>query len=223
MEKTGAVADVRVRTDEFEPGGVLTRGDTELVELGAVVTYGTKAVFFFAVREPAHERFEEQVTAHPSVERVQQVSRQDGERLFTLDWDTSGDRLFEAVRTTDARLITVQPAATGWQLVFQFPGLDALVQFRELCDDAGIDLVVERVCAPSSPGYGLTDPQREALVEAVRSGYYAIPRRLSTQDLAEQFGISDQAVTERLRRAVTTLTENTLLAVQTSDRETDDP
>jgi hypothetical protein len=223
MEKTGAVADVRVRADEFEPGGVLAREDTSLVELGAVVTHGTNAVFFFAVREPAHERFEERVTAHPSVERVQQVSRQEGERLFTLDWDSSGDRLFEAVRTTDAQLLAVRQVAAGWQLVFRFPGLDALVQFRELCDGAGIDLVVERVCVPSSPTYGLTEPQHEALVEAVRSGYYAIPRRLSTQDLAGEFGISDQAVTERLRRAVTTLTENTLLAVQTSDRETDDP
>lgn len=222
MEKTGAVADTRILADEFEPGGILTRADTDLVELGTVVTRGTRAVFFFVVQEPGHERFEELVTAHPSVERVQQVSRQEGERLFTLDWDTSGDRLFEAVRTTDAQLLAVRQAAAGWQLVFRFPGHDALVQFRELCEGAGIGLVVERVCIPSSPDYGLTEPQREALVEAVRRGYYAIPRQLTTADLAEQFGISDQAVTERLRRAVRALTESTLLAVQTSDGETDE-
>jgi hypothetical protein len=222
MEKTGVVADTRILADEFEPGGILTRADTDLVELGTVVTRGTRAVFFFVVQEPGHERFEELVTAHPSVERVQQVSRQEGERLFTLDWDTSGDRLFEAVRTTDAQLLAVRQAAAGWQLVFRFPGHDALVQFRELCEGAGIGLVVERVCIPSSPDYGLTEPQREALVEAVRRGYYAIPRQLTTADLAEQFGISDQAVTERLRRAVRALTESTLLAVQTSDGETDE-
>jgi predicted DNA binding protein len=62
--------------------------------------------------------------------------------------------------------------------------------------------------------YGVTQLQRDTLMHAVRGGYYSIPRRMSTQDLADEFGISDQAVTERLRRAIVTLTENTLIAVQ---------
>lgn len=37
---------------------------------------------------------------------------------------------------------------------------------------------------------------------------------MSTQELADELAISDQAVTERLRRAIVTLTENTLIAVQ---------
>ncbi len=36
---------------------------------------------------------------------------------------------------------------------------------------------------------------------------------MSTQDLANDLDISDQAVTERLRRAIVTLTENTLIAM----------
>jgi len=47
-----------------------------------------------------------------------------------------------------------------------------------------------------------------------RGGYYSIPRQTSTQELADEFGISDQAVTERLRRAIETLTENTLIAME---------
>ena len=62
--------------------------------------------------------------------------------------------------------------------------------------------------------YGVTQPQRETLMRAVQRGYYSIPRQMSTQDLAEDLDISDQAVTERLRRAIVTLTENTLIAMQ---------
>ncbi|WP_249361517.1 helix-turn-helix domain-containing protein [Haloterrigena sp. H1] len=33
-------------------------------------------------------------------------------------------------------------------------------------------------------------------------GYYDIPRGCTTAELADELGISDQAVTERLRRAI---------------------
>lgn len=62
----------------------------------------------------------------------------------------------------------------------------------------------------SGPWYGLTPVQRATLVRAVREGYYSIPRELSTQELADSFDVSDQAVTERLRRAIASLVENTL-------------
>jgi len=54
----------------------------------------------------------------------------------------------------------------------------------------------------SGPWYGLTPLQRDTLIQAVQGGYYSIPRGVSTQELAETFDISDQAVTERLRRAI---------------------
>jgi predicted DNA binding protein len=52
---------------------------------------------------------------------------------------------------------------------------------------------------------------------AVRGGYYGIPRGTSTQELADELGISAQAVTERLRRGVATLVNNTLLIESEAD------
>ena len=63
----------------------------------------------------------------------------------------------------------------------------------------------------AGPWYGLSEPQREALMLAVRMGYYDIPRGCTTEDLANELGISDQAVTERLRRAIGTFGRHTLL------------
>jgi hypothetical protein len=51
----------------------------------------------------------------------------------------------------------------------------------------------------------------------VEGGYYDIPRRMSTKDLAEEFGVSDQAITERLRRAIVALTENTIAVPEIED------
>lgn len=41
-------------------------------------------------------------------------------------------------------------------------------------------------------------------------GYYDIPRGCTTKELADELGISDQAVTERLRRAIGSLVRHTL-------------
>ena len=110
--------------------------------------------------------------------------------------------------------------ATGgpekWEFELRFPSHEALATFQEECSDARIHVEVGRVYNPtrpeSGPFYGLTQPQRDTLVRAVDGGYYSIPRQLSTQDIAEEFDISDQAVTERLRRAIVTLVDNSLVA-----------
>lgn len=47
----------------------------------------------------------------------------------------------------------------------------------------------------------LTPGQEEALVTAVRSGYYKIPRPLNLNQLAGQLGVSPASLSERLRRA----------------------
>jgi hypothetical protein len=49
---------------------------------------------------------------------------------------------------------------------------------------------------------------------AVEAGYHDIPRTCTTVELADKLGISDQAVTERLRRAIVNLVSNTLLAAE---------
>lgn len=49
------------------------------------------------------------------------------------------------------------------------------------------------------------------LIRGVEAGYYSIPRQGSTNGLAAEFGISDQAMTERLRRGIRNLVTSTLL------------
>jgi predicted DNA binding protein len=54
----------------------------------------------------------------------------------------------------------------------------------------------------------LTEPQREALLLAYEQGYYDSPRTTTLADLADQFGISRQAVSNRLKRGTRQLIEN---------------
>lgn len=115
-----------------------------------------------------------------------------------------------------------------WEFEIRFLTHEQLGEFQDHCLNAHIPLKVGRFYNPVRPGtgmwYGVTGPQREALMCAVQSGYYSIPRQTSTQELADKLGISDQAVTERLRRAIETLTKNTLVAMQEErDEEYEQP
>lgn len=57
---------------------------------------------------------------------------------------------------------------------------------------------------------GLTDIQHDTLVTAIRAGYYDVPRSLLMGELTDELGVSQQALSNRLRRRHRTLVENAL-------------
>jgi len=59
-------------------------------------------------------------------------------------------------------------------------------------------------------GGQLTAAQREALSAAKEHGYYEVPRKVSTRDLADELDMSHQNLSELLRRATSKLIDETL-------------
>ncbi|WP_225332797.1 helix-turn-helix domain-containing protein [Halomicrobium urmianum] len=212
------IADLRVPARDFTLGEVLAVHGEATVTLETMVPIGERTVPLFWVTDEARPTFEREVRDHETVESIHQVEVEDGKTLYALEWSATGDSLFSAFLDTDASLLHATAASEFWQFQARFQTHADLAAFKRRCDEADVTVEVNRIYNPtrpdSGPHYGLTEPQREALVEAVRKGYYAIPRRISTKALAEELDISDQATTERLRRAIITLVEHTLLAVE---------
>lgn len=210
------IAHLRVPPDSFELGRILDISSPASIELEDMVPLGEKAVPFMTVHETGGDAFEAAVRDHPSVERFRIVNQHDEETLYALDWDVTRDVFFQGIFEVDAHLLSATGTADSWEFELRFPDHEALSAFQEYCVDAHIQLEVGRIYNPTRPGnglwYGLTSPQRDTLVRAVQGGYYSIPRQMSTQDLASEFDVSDQAITERLRRAIVTLVENTIIA-----------
>ncbi|MFC7136296.1 helix-turn-helix domain-containing protein [Halobaculum litoreum] len=219
------IVHLRVPADAFELGRILRRAGDAAVALETMVPLGELAVPFFWVDDGGSAPFEAAVARHGTVSSVRRVGSREGRTLYELAWDSGADRLFAAVREVEATVLNAGATAATWEFELRFPSHDALGRFRTRCQEAGIPLDVGRVYNPAkldgSAWYGLTEAQRRTLSAAVREGYYAIPRRISTRELGEEFGVSDQAVTERLRRAIVSLTEHTVLTV-TTDGPPDD-
>jgi hypothetical protein len=209
------IAELTVPAEGFELGRILAVEGAARLALETMVPLGERPVPFVRLHEDARESFEAAVREHPAVTDLVLVDSHEGETLYALGWDIAENSFFESIQTAGATLLLATGAADTWHFELRFASHDVLSAFREECSEAGVPLDITRVYNPTKPDagpwYGLTPQQHEALTLAVRRGYYAIPRGASTQDLADELDISDQALTERLRRAIVALTTNTLL------------
>jgi predicted DNA binding protein len=218
------IAEVSIPASEFELGRILDVEGAATIELEEMVPLGETAVPFFSVRSETRDAFESNVRDHPSVERLQEVNKHEDKVFYSLSWRHERDLVFEGFLETGAHLLTATGHANTWEFELRFPDHGALSAFKEYCDNAHVTLDVTRIYNPTKPGdspwFGLTEVQRTTLLYAVREGYYNIPRQVSTQELADEFGVSDQAITERLRRATIALVENTLAVAEADVPET---
>lgn len=212
------IAEFRIPATDFELGRILTVDGRTTIELERLVPIGGSAIPLFWVHEATPNTFVESLRSNPNVDAASVVDVFEDRTLFMLEWDSSRDDLVRSIQRSDGHLLSATGTAAAWEFELRFPDHDALSEFTTFCADEGVALTINRVYNPTSkdagPFYGLTEPQFEAMTLAVRKGYYDIPRGCSTKELAGTLDISDQAVTERLRRAIVTLVTNTLLAVE---------
>lgn len=208
------IVDMSLPSSQFELGRILELEGEAGITLETMVPLGERSVPFFRV-QAERNGFESNVRSHPTVNDIQVVNTHNGETLYALDWDISGDTFFEGIVQSEANLLEARGIAGTWEFELRFPSHDALSTFHDFCDENDIPITVQHIYNPTKPEagpwFGLTTPQRIALTRAVEAGYYTIPRQTSTHQLAAELDISDQAVTERLRRAIHNLVSSTLL------------
>lgn len=215
------IVDLSVPSAAFELGRLLRAEDPSRVALEAVVPLGGRPTPFVRVRDGAGDAFEASARDHPSVDGLGLVDGHGGERLYAFAWEPSADSPVGLVAEREATLLEATADGDAWRLVVGFPSREAVAAFREASGDRDVPVTVAGTREPTTSDaggrFGLTRPQHETLTTAVETGYYALPRRISTKELGERFDISDQAVTERLRRGISTLVSNALSTADDPD------
>ena len=203
-------------------GSALKLRDGTAVELESLVPSGAVSTPFFWIHSSDPGPIVDALGERPSVGSVELVETVDDATLIGLEWDPDADTLFHAINACDGHILRAVSREGRWEFTVRFPEHDRLSAFRRHCEAVDVSLSIRRIYHRSdhlvNPGFGLTESQREALLLAVERGYYAIPRQCTTAELADELGISAQAVTERLRQAVVNVTEHTLLATDELER-----
>lgn len=210
----GVIVEFDVDADSFELGRALAVPGRADIELEDVVPLGDDVVPLFWLYETDSSGFVETVEGNDAVEDVLVFDETESRTLYALQWDATRDSFLSAIPGFGGFLLSATGSERTWMLRVRFPDHDALSSFNQRCTERGVGLEVTGLYNRTRPDagrwYGLTEMQYETLLLAYEQGYYDIPRRVSTQDLADELGVSDQAVTERLRRAIQTLTDNAL-------------
>ena len=215
------IVELTVPPTEFQLGRILSVESAAKITLKTMVPLGTQAVPLFQVVGETDDSFQSDVNAHEVVSDINVVNKHDGTVLYALDWTVAADTFLDRIRTHDGHILEAEGGQDRWTIQIRFPSHDTLAAFQADCNDTQTPIDIKRIFNPTNPDagawYGLTAPQRETLVFAVEQGYYSLPREASTVAVADEFDISDQAATERLRRAIDTLVSNTLELTATGD------
>lgn len=210
------IAEMTIPSDDFELGQILRVEPPTRIALETMVPLDGRPVPFVRLKNDARETFEQSVGTHESVTHIHVVNTHDDETLYALEWTPSDGSFVATLIDMDVVLLSATGNTDRWRFELRFPTHDMLSMFHEYHVEADLSVTITRIYNPTKPDagpwYGLTLAQRETLIYAVDNGYYALPRDISTKEIATQFDISDQAVTERLRRGITALVTNTLLA-----------
>ncbi len=148
--------------------------------------------------------------AEPTVASYQRLNEERGQHLYRIEW-TDRPSVLERLVEQDGTVLSAGLGAGGWRVRILFPTRESLSAAYDTWDAQRWDLRIARITACDGMPvevHGLTDGQYEALERAVEMGYYEIPRQTTLEELADDLGISHQALSERLRRANRTLITN---------------
>ena len=171
-------------------------------------------------RNANREPLEDAIDGDPTVNNVTLLADFDEELLYRMDWVDQMQLLLHMLTNSEATILDAHGRRDGWRLRVMFPSRSHLSETHEFCQDHGMEFTIESIRemdGQPSGRFGLTEDQYRALSTAVEKGYYDVPQKRTLEELAKEFEISHQALSERLRRGTESLVEDTLLVGTPSD------
>ena len=210
------MVDVRFPVKSLNAGVSLDLPPDTEIEFDRIVPRGrAEAIPFVWVRTDDFEGFERTADDHPRVAAAEMIGEMDGRRLYRIDW-TPREGLCDAIVRTDAAILEGGLDGESLRLRLRFPDDESVTRFGELCAENDLPMTPVRISrqAEECQESGLTDEQRETLLTAFRLGYFDVPRRATLLDIADELDVSDQAVSERIRRGVGRLVEDGVVSTE---------
>lgn len=174
----------------------------------------TSVIPLLWVRRTERSVLETALASDPTVEDLTVHASFDGEHLCRMTWIDRVEVALQILTRSEATVMEAVGDAERWDFRVLYPTRSALSKTVDFCERRGLTFEVDHVRRmEDDPGgrYGLTWRQYEALTNAYRKGYFSVPRETSAAEIAADLGISQQALSERLRRGHEALIEDALI------------
>ena len=142
------------------------------------------------------------------------------QRLYSIIPSEEGEEVFTYRIMAEHDIVSLYETGNyeGLTIRARFPDREALTAYRDFCQEKGLTFQIQNLYpeeqhvadGESRDPHGLTPPQREVLQTSLEQGYFAIPRQVTLDEIADELDVSVQAVSTRLRRALRKLLQNTI-------------
>jgi hypothetical protein len=203
------VAEIAVPAESFELGTIFSELPDLSIEAESVVPHRHADLSLFWITKVESIDIEEFAEASPLVESVTPLITTGSKTLYRLRWTQPVDGIIDTIASVDGDLIDAEsPSGEGqWRFKIRFRDRNDVPDFTRLMTERGVPITLSRLYDPENDvdSTPLSTEQRNTLVAAYERGYFDVPRRVSLAELGDEFGISDNAVSQRLRRGISTL------------------
>lgn len=202
--RAATITDVRVPAEAFPLGRILREYPDVEIELERLVPTDQEVIPLFWIGSDREAEVTETLRKDPLVERLDELTRTPDRVLLSVGWSPDIDALVGILVDLGVMVLTAEGTADFWEFRLQFGSRDQLSTFRRRCREQEIPVELLRVCNPTQPSRPatVTPEQRDALELAYEHGYWDVPRGATQGELADVVGISDNSMSQRLRRGV---------------------
>lgn len=208
------IADISIPAEQFALGDVLEVRSGVEVRLESMIPTGEAVIPYFWVKNTDAEAVGRALRESDIVEEVRIVDEANEETLFRVQWSEEVNGVIDAIKDTHAVVLEGNGRGDYWSFQLRFPEYDSLSTFYRSLVEKDVSVEVEGihnpVDSPQSAEFGLTPEQFEALSKALEAGYFTVPRQITLVELAEELGISDSAVSQRIRRGLARILTTTI-------------
>lgn len=208
------VANFTVPSDQFALDSTLEAVPGASVEFERIVTHSQEWVMpFLWVESRNLDAFHREIRDDPTVKDATVTDEFEQVVLYRILWAEEIKRIVNAIFDRDGTLVEAVGSATSWEITVRFEDHDSLSELQSHFEECGPDFALQRLYTPTEPRqpeFRLTPEQRETLVLASERGYFDVPQQVTVGELADELEVSPTSASERLRRGMGNLVENTL-------------
>jgi len=210
------ILEFTVDEDQFTLGKVLMGAPPTRIELERIIPTGKAVMPFLWVTGDDSEAFEEKVRASQHVADVVALDKVENSTLYRVTWVADHDGIIPGITQAEGTVLEAYND-DGWEFHIRFNDHDRLSQFYNYCTDHDIAIhIVRNYTLTERTGsvnqFDLSNEQREALVLGLRTGYFDTPSEVTLSELADELGISQQAMSTRIRRGTKQVLDEVLLS-----------
>lgn len=210
----GFIAELQLVHEDLPLAPTIERRPDAMLQSEYVARTAERTFQFVSVYGGEYATLEDAMAADHTVSDPTRVATFEDRAIYRVIRETDLAIVPDRCAADEVFAFAITSADRGWTVRVHLPDRSSLSAFRTWCADRNVSFHVSQLQDTSSADdrrYALTERQREILLMAYYAGYFDIPRTATQEDLAQRLGISDSAVSQRVRRAVSELIAATIV------------